>query len=53
MVRLYDRGVYLVNGTEIAKDEKEGTAKTGQEISSEERGRIQECMDELKEKDGR
>ncbi|MCI8567351.1 MAG: BlaI/MecI/CopY family transcriptional regulator [Lachnospiraceae bacterium] len=24
-----------------------------QEISSEERGRIQECMDELKEKDGR
>ncbi len=35
MVRLYDRGVYLVNGTEIAKDEKEVKGKTGQEISSE------------------
>ncbi|MGN1266906.1 MAG: hydratase, partial [Dorea sp.] len=36
MVKLYDKGVYLLNGTEIATDPQEVKAKTGQEISQAE-----------------
>ena len=36
MVKLYDGGAYLVNGTEIITDEAEVKAKTGREVSREE-----------------
>ncbi len=29
MVKLYDKGVYLINGTEIAESSEEVKAKTG------------------------
>ena len=31
MVKLYDKGVYLINGTEIAESSEEVKAKTGQD----------------------
>ena len=36
MVKLYDKGVYLLNGTEIAEDVAEVKAKTGTEVSQQE-----------------
>ncbi len=36
MVKLYDKGVYLLNGTEIAEDMQEVRAKTGKEVSQAE-----------------
>ena len=39
MVKLFDKGVYLLNGTEIAKSAEEAKAKTGQEVSQEEAAR--------------
>ena len=36
MVKLYDKGVYLLNGTEIAEDARQVEQKTGQNISREE-----------------
>ena len=36
MVKLYDKGVYLLNGTEIAEDVRQVEQKTGQKISREE-----------------
>lgn len=36
MVKLYDKGVYLLNGTEIAEDVRQVEQKTGQKISGEE-----------------
>ena len=39
MVRLYDGGVYLLNGTEIVNTPEEVKAKTGQEASSKKIGR--------------
>ena len=36
MVKLYDKGVYLLNGTEIAEDARQVEQKTGQKISREE-----------------
>lgn len=36
MVKLYDKGVYLINGTEIAESSEEVKAKTGQKISKTE-----------------
>ncbi len=36
MLKLYDGGAYLVNGTEIITDEAEVKAKTGREVSKEE-----------------
>ncbi|MDE6939213.1 MAG: hydratase, partial [Lachnospiraceae bacterium] len=33
MVKLYDRGVYLLNGTEIVEDAQAVKAKTGREIT--------------------
>ena len=36
MLKLYDGGAYLVNGTEIITDEAEVKAKTGREVSREE-----------------
>ena len=33
MVKLYDKGVYLLNGTEIVEDAREISQKTGREIS--------------------
>ena len=36
MVKLYDKGVYLLNGTEIAEDVRQVEQKTGQRISREE-----------------
>ena len=36
MLKLYDGGAYLVNGTEIITDEAEVNAKTGREVSKEE-----------------
>ncbi len=36
MVKLYDKGVYLINGTEIAESSEEVKAKMGQEISKAE-----------------
>lgn len=36
MVKLYDKGVYLLNGTEIAEDARQVKQKTGQKISREE-----------------
>ena len=33
MVKLYDKGVYLINGTEIAESSEEVKAKTGQDWS--------------------
>ena len=33
MVKLYDGGAYLVNGTQIITDEAEVKAKTGREVS--------------------
>ncbi len=32
MIRLYDKGVYLLNGTEIVEDVEEVRARTGKEI---------------------
>ena len=32
MVKLYDKGVYLLNGTEIAESIEEAKAKTGKEL---------------------
>ena len=43
MLKLYDGGAYLVNGTEIITDEAEVKAKTGREVSKEEAI----CIDEL------
>ena len=36
MVKLYDGGVYLVNGTEILADAAEVAAKTGKKVTKEE-----------------
>ncbi len=36
MVKLYDKGVYLLNGTEIAEDACQVEQKTGQKLSREE-----------------
>ena len=36
MLKLYDKGVYLLNGTEIAEDARQVEQKTGQKISREE-----------------
>ncbi len=36
MVKLYDKGVYLLDGTGIVQDAQEIKAKTGQEVSSAE-----------------
>ena len=36
MVKLYEQGVYLLNGTEIVTDAAEVKAKTGQDITAEE-----------------
>ena len=36
MVKLYDKGVYPLNGTEIAEDARQVEQKTGQKISREE-----------------
>ena len=36
MIKLYDKGVYLLNGREIAESTEEAKAKTGREISQEE-----------------
>ena len=36
MVKLYDKGVYLLNGTEIAEDARQVEQKTGQKIAREE-----------------
>ena len=36
MVKLYDKGVYLINGAEIATEPKEVKAKTGQELRPDE-----------------
>ena len=36
MVKLYDKGVYLLNGTEIAEDARQVEQKTGQKLSREE-----------------
>lgn len=36
MVRLYDKGVWLLNGTEVVERAEEVTAKTGQNVSVEE-----------------
>ena len=33
MVKLYDKGVYLLNGTEILEDAREIKEKTGREVS--------------------
>ena len=35
MLKLYDGGAYLVNGTEIITDEAEVKAKTGREVSKD------------------
>ena len=35
MVKLYDKGVYLLNGTEIEEDENAVAARTGQSVSQE------------------
>ncbi len=32
MVKLYDKGVYLLNGTEIVEDVNEVRTKTGREV---------------------
>ena len=39
MVKLYDKGVYLLNGTEIVECPQEVAAKTGKEVSQEEAAR--------------
>ena len=36
MVKLYDKGVYLLNGTEITEDARQVEQKTGQKLSREE-----------------
>ena len=36
MIKLYDKGVYLLNGTDIATCEEEVLAKTGQKVSAKE-----------------
>ena len=36
MVKLYDKGVYLLNGTEIVEDVNEVRTKTGREVSQAE-----------------
>ena len=36
MVKLYDKGVYLINGAEIAETPEEVKGKTGQDLSAEE-----------------
>lgn len=36
MVKLYDKGVYLLNGSEIAESIEEAKAKTGKELSQKE-----------------
>ena len=36
MVKLYDNGVYLLNGTEIVECPQEASAKAGREVAQEE-----------------
>ncbi len=36
MIKLYDKGIYLLNGREIAEDVREAELKTGQAVSREE-----------------
>ena len=36
MVKLYDKGVYLINGAEIAETPEEVKGKTGQDLSADE-----------------
>ena len=36
MIKLYDKGVYLVNGTEIMEDAAAVQQKTGQAVTQEE-----------------
>ena len=36
MVKLYEKGVYLINGAEIAETPEEVKGKTGQDLSAEE-----------------
>ena len=35
MIRLYDTGVYLVNGTDLVTDPAEVAAKTGKKVTKE------------------
>ena len=36
MIKLYDKGIYLLNGTEVVEDNREIEAKTGRAVSKEE-----------------
>ena len=36
MIKLYDNGVYLLNGTEIVESPEEAKARTGKDVSREE-----------------
>lgn len=45
MLKLYDGGAYLVNGTEIITDEAEVKAKTGREVSRRKPERRQWLME--------
>ena len=39
MIKLYDKGIYLLNGREIAEDVREAELKTGQGVSRGEAAR--------------
>ena len=36
MLKLYDKGVYLLNGTEIVEEKEAVAAKTGKEVTPQE-----------------
>ena len=40
MLKLYDKGVYLLNGTEIVEEKEAVAAKTGKDVTPQEAARI-------------
>lgn len=40
MLKLYDKGVYLLNGTEIVEEKEAVAAKTGKDVTPQELQRI-------------
>ena len=49
MIKLYDNGVYLLNGTEIVESPEEAKARTGKEVSREEAAQQTMAYNILKE----
>lgn len=46
MIKLFDKGAYLLNGTELVPEEQAGTLKSrlGREVTAEEAKKRHDCL---------